>query len=127
MKSFKEVISENKDHPELVNWAKKEYERVSYDLPRSGRGHYDAAHDHVADRLSEKFHKTHPNVNFRSVAKKALKDYADDDRKETRSYYQKLDRHYAAKAKPPKIKKVKQTWWQEMGYNKKPIKGIGSL
>lgn len=120
------------DHDELFSFAREEYQGVAYDLLQAvplGSGHYYAAVDHVADRMYEKFYKTHPKANFRSVTVKALKKFIDDDRAETRKNDAKQKRKEAKAARPligkPALK-IKLTWWQEMGLTMKPRKGIGS-
>jgi hypothetical protein len=123
------------DHEVLYHFAWDEYQRVGFDLPHYGNGHYDGAHDHVTDRMYEKFCETHPTVNFRQITRKALGNIH-DDRKETRANEAKQNRRWAAaeKAKnaPPKApraKKEPEPWWKKAGYSvpmQKPRKGIGS-
>lgn len=134
--SFHQFVESKADHSELHKFARHEYSNVAADLPDWSHGHHDSAHDHVADRMFEKFHTSHPHANFRSITKKALKGYVDDDRKDTRAREKKQDRAYAARnrpAKQPKVKKVKEAvpYWKKAGYShdigaKKPKRGIGS-
>lgn len=132
MLGFKEYLKEAVDKTELHKFARREYSAVAADLPRSGSGHHDAAHDHVTDRMSEKFNTTHPNVNFRKETKHALKGYADDDRKETRHNEKAQSRRLAAAEKARnKPVKEKPSYWKKAGYShdlggSKPRKGIGS-
>lgn len=135
----KNILSEGKidpvKHKELIDHARRHYSDIAPDLYDSvphGQGHHDAAHDHVADNLSDHFHKSHPHVNFRAVAKHALKHYVDDDRAETRANEAKQKRREAARNKPQKplkAKKEPEPWWKKAGYSvpmSKPRKGIGS-
>lgn len=126
-----EKLDESKaNKKELHDFAWDEYQRVGHDLPSYGEGHHDAAHDHVTDRMYEKFHKSHPKVNFRKETKHALRGIH-DDRKETRQNEAKQARREAARNRPPKVKKTKESepWWKKAGYSvplSKPRRGIGS-
>lgn len=135
MKTFRQFITEARLKPEhekkMVDWADNHYQGVAHDLhasvnTRMGDSHYHAAHDYMADRLSDEFRKEHPNANFRAIAKKALKGYGLDDRKEARAAGKKYEREYnknwRVQNQPPKPRKSQKP---------KPVKikarrGIGS-
>lgn len=138
MKSFKQVVDEARVAPEhekkMIDWARHHYDGVAHDLHasvdhRMGDSGYHAAHDHVTDSMYDQFHHEHPKANFRSITKKALKGYVDDDRAEARAGAKKFDRELAAKNRPPKAAKqpkTKKTWYQEMGYIRKPRRSTQS-
>lgn len=112
----------------LAEFARDEYARVAYDLPKYGRGHHSAAHDHVADRMCEQFGESHAGTNWRSVTRAALRERVCDDRKETRAYEARLARREAAALRPPRVKKPKPppSPYGRNGITRGARRGIGS-
>lgn len=119
-KPLRKVIKKPKHDPEMVKDAIRFYSDAEPDLPRHGRHHYHSAHDYVSDRLYDKYNKAHPKVDFRKVARHALKFHVSDDRKESRANDLNIARARIRAARPPK--EAKET----RPPVKKARRGIGS-
>lgn len=97
MLKFKQFINEGIDptvKKKMIDHAHEIYQNAHPDLPRYGDYHFASAVDHVADRLSDAFHKeVGVGPHFNTIARQVVKQYEEDDTAHSR----KLERKRAKK------------------------------